>query len=168
MSKKIHFIITGGTLDKLYDPISQTHRLAKKSLVPRYIEKVTGRDISFETLAMIDSNEMTTALRGQLYKSILREKSDRIIITHGTDTMSVTAGFLKKKLTAKSQKTVILTGSMIPMKEFVLSDGGFNLGYAMAKITDLKPGVYIAMHGRVFTAGSVRKNKKLARFEKKS
>lgn len=170
MKKNIHFIITGGTIDKLYDPIGQGTKTAKESTMPLYVQNVinpAGGDLSFETVCMIDSLEMTDSLRQQVTDAVLRSNEDCIIITHGTDTMSVTAEFLKDRLPKDNKKTIVLTGALTPLKEFAMSDGGFNLGYAMAVSQILEPGVYISMHANIWPAGTVAKNKDTARFENK-
>ncbi|HRF20192.1 MAG TPA: asparaginase domain-containing protein, partial [Chitinophagaceae bacterium] len=86
---------------------------------------------------------------------------DRIIITHGTDTMSETAQYLAQKV---KNKTIVLTGAMIPIK-FGSSDGLFNLGSALAFAQTLPVGVYVAMNGRYFNWDNVRKNKQTGMFE---
>ena len=88
-------------------------------------------------------------------------KENKIIITHGTDTMAETAKVLSEKT---KNKTIVLTGAMIPYK-FGSSDGLFNLGSALAFVQTLPPGIYIAMNGKYFTAGNVRKNKQTGMFE---
>ena len=71
------------------------------------------------------------------------------------------------KLIAKNikDKTIILTGAMIPIK-FGSSDGLFNLGSALSFIQVIEPGVYITMNGRYFQYDNVHKNKKLGIFER--
>jgi len=90
-----------------------------------------------------------------------RADEGRIIITHGTDTMAETAKTLAEK---KLQKTIVLTGAMIPYK-FGSSDGLFNLGSALAFVQALPHGVYVAMNGRFFHWDNVRKNRKTGEFE---
>ena len=97
-----------------------------------------------------------------IVKKCKEEKTDRIIITHGTDTMVETAALLEKSI---KDKTIILTGAMIPIK-FGSSDGLFNLGSALSFIQVIDPGVYITMNGRYFKWDNVKKNKKLGIFER--
>ena len=73
----------------------------------------------------------------------------KFIVTHGTYTMPDTARFIKANIKDKN-KVVILTGSMVPLKGFDSSDAQFNLGYAIAQVEQLLPGVYIAMNGVSF------------------
>ena len=110
---------------------------------------------------MVDSLDMTDMVRELITAPCLRCESDKIVITHGTDTMSVTAEVLASKI---KDKTIIITGAMIPYK-FGSSDGLFNLGSALAFVQSLPPGVYVAMNGKVFKAGNVRKNKQTGEFE---
>ncbi len=119
---------------------------------------------SFETLCMLDSSDITDEHRHQMVQGIKATSAENVIITHGTNTMTQTAEYLKEALVDEG-KTIVLTGSMIPLKEFVMSDAGFNLGYALAQAQSLLAGVYICMHGETFEAGKVTKNFTEARFE---
>ena len=89
------------------------------------------------------------------------DKEDKIVITHGTDTMEVTARALGQAI---RDKTVVLTGAMVPYK-FGSSDGLFNLGSSLAFVQTLPNGVYIAMNGKYFHWNNVRKNKQTGQFE---
>jgi L-asparaginase len=99
--------------------------------------------------------------RSNIIKACKRSKENKIVITHGTDTMAKTAKILA---TENIDKTIVLTGAMIPIK-FGSSDGFFNLGSALAFVQTLPKGVYIAMNGKYFIANNVVKNKKTGIFE---
>ena len=86
---------------------------------------------------------------------------EKIIITHGTDTMEITARFLGE---LNIKKTIVLTGAMVPY-QFGSSDGLFNLGSALAFVQTLPYGVYVAMNGKYFNWNNVRKNKQSGIFE---
>ena len=157
----IRIFITGGTFDKEYNEIDgklffkETHLREMLSL---------GRcklDLATQTLMMIDSLEMTDADRDAIVEQCATTAEDRILITHGTDTMEVTARALGEKVTGK---TIVLTGAMIPYK-FGSSDGLFNLGSALSFVQTLLPGVYIAMNGKYFPWRNVRKNRRTGEFE---
>ncbi len=157
----IRILITGGTFDKEYDMINgkldfeETH-------VPEMLK--LGRctvPTEIRTLMMVDSLEMTDNDRELILHSCQSAIEDRILITHGTDTMQVTAEYLAK---AQLGKTIVITGAMIPYK-FGSSDGFFNLGAALAFLQTLPQGVYVAMNGRYFPWDNVRKNKKTGYFE---
>jgi len=110
---------------------------------------------------MIDSLEMTDHDRELIAHQCNSCEENKIVITHGTDTMAETAQMLAAKV---KNKTVVLTGAMIPIK-FGSSDGLFNLGSALAFAQTLAPGVYVAMNGRYFHWDNVRKNKENGVFE---
>lgn len=157
----IRILITGGTFDKEYDMINgkldfeETH-------IPEMLK--LGRctvDTEIRTLMMADSLEMTDTDRELILHNCKTVPEDKILITHGTDTMSITAAYLAK---ANLSKTIVITGAMIPYK-FGSSDGFFNLGAALAFLQSLPQGVYVAMNGRYFNWNNVRKNKKTGLFE---
>jgi len=158
----IKIFVTGGTFDKEYNEITGD-LFFKDTHVPELL--ALGRcniEVNVVTLMMIDSLDMSKADREIIAENCIKTKENRIIITHGTDTMVDTARVLAKKVKGK---TIILTGAMIPYK-FGSSDGLFNLGSAIAFVQILPPGVYIAMNGRYFSWGNCRKNKKTGKFER--
>lgn len=157
----IRIFITGGTFDKEYNEI--TGQLFFKDTHMSELLKL-GRsriDVQIRTLMMIDSLEMTEADRSLIAQNCLKVAEDKIVITHGTDTMAETAKVLASKA---MQKTIVLTGAMIPYK-FGSSDGLFNMGSALAFAQSLPHGVYVAMNGRYFNWDNVRKNRQTGAFE---
>ena len=160
-SQPIRILITGGTFDKEYDEING-RLFFKDSHLPEMLSLVRCRlSVEVRTLMMIDSLDMTDADRELIAQQCMATPGDRIVVTHGTDTMAQTASMLAAKVFAK---TIVVTGAMIPYK-FGSSDGLFNLGSALAFVQTLPPGVYVAMNGRCFPAGTVRKNKQTGIFE---
>jgi L-asparaginase len=160
---RIRVLITGGTFDKEYDEI-QGRLYFKDSHVSEMLE--LGRcklPLEIRTLMMVDSLEMTDADRRIIVEQCRATPEERIVITHGTDTMEVTARAIADAL---HDKTVVLTGAMVPYK-FGSSDGLFNLGSALAFVQTLPQGVYVAMNGRCFPAHSVHKNRQTGTFEAK-
>jgi L-asparaginase len=119
--------------------------------------------IELELNQLIDSLDMHTANRLKVLESCRRAPEERIVITHGTDTMVETAGVLGE---AGLAKTIVLTGAMVPYV-FSGSDAVFNLGCAVTAVQLLPHGVFIAMNGRVFAWDKVRKNKELGVFEER-
>ena len=109
---------------------------------------------------------MTDQIRESIKDHIDTTNTNKILITHGTDTMVETAEFLLRKYNDKPDKAILLTGAMFPLL-FHPSDAGFNLGYALAKLESLEPNIYICMNTKIFTAGTVIKNKEQGLFEKK-
>ncbi len=157
----IQIFITGGTFDKEYNELDG--KLFFKDTHLHEMLKL-GRckiDVKIDVLMMIDSLQMTGEDRQKILDQCRQSKSDRILITHGTDTMEMTAQVLGENI---KDKTIVLTGAMIPYK-FGSSDGLFNLGSALAFAETLPHGVYIAMNGRNFIWDNVRKNRKTGEFE---
>lgn len=158
----IKIFVTGGTFDKEYNELNG-QLFFKETHLPEMLRLGRSRvPVESETLMMIDSLDMTEADRELIAKHCSESKEDKIVITHGTDTMVETAKVLAQKI---QHKTIVLTGAMIPYK-FSSSDGLFNLGSAIAFVQSLPCGVYIAMNGRYFNHDNVRKNKKIGEFEK--
>src|SRR5262249_35550487 len=108
--------------------------------------------------------DMTAEDRAAIVDRCRRTTDPRIVITHGTDTMVETARALGTAAPLLADKTIVLTGAMVPYA-FGSSDGLFNLGTALSFAQVLTPGVYIAMNGRCFDWDRVRKNRDTGVFE---
>jgi len=161
VSPPVRILVTGGTFDKEYD--ERTGRLYfKDTHLHEMLRLARCRvDVQVRTLMMIDSLEMTDADRALIVEQCRGCSEDRIVVTHGTDTMADTARALHQAATGK---TVVLTGAMIPYA-FGSSDGLFNLGSALSFAQVLPPGVYVAMNGRCWPGDRVRKNRDTGVFE---
>ncbi len=159
----IQVFVTGGTFDKDYDFITG-NLFFKDTHLPKMFER--GRstlNIDVKTLMMVDSLEMTEADREIIVYNCKRNKAKKILLTHGTDKMVETAGYIAKA--GILEKTIVLTGAMIPYAFGTSSDGFFNLGSALAFVQTLPPGVYVVMNGRYYHWDAVRKNRKTGFFE---
>lgn len=157
----IRIFITGGTFDKEYNELTGQLYFNDTHLHD-LLEMGRNRvDTEIRTLMMVDSLEMTDEDRNLIVHQCLHCEEDKIVLTHGTDTMAETAKVIAESVNGK---TIVLTGAMIPIK-FGSSDGLFNLGSALAFAQSLPPGVYVAMNGRYFTWDNVRKNKQTGMFE---
>jgi L-asparaginase len=159
----IRIIITGGTFDKHYDEI-RGNLTFKDSHLPEILKFVRcSVPIELELNQLIDSLDMHESNRLQVREACRRAPEDRIVITHGTDTMVETAEVLGRAALAK---TIVLTGAMVPYI-FSNSDAVFNLGCAITAVQILQPGVYIAMNGTVFPWDDVRKNREQGLFARR-
>lgn len=161
--KYIKIFATGGTFDKEYNEINGELYFKDTQIFELLKLGRSQLDVKIETLMMIDSLLMTNDDRNYIASKCKQEKTDQIIITHGTDTIVETAKLLAAKV---KDKTIILTGAMIPIK-FGSSDGLFNLGSALSFVQVINPGIYITMNGKYFKYNNVLKNKTLGIFEKK-
>ena len=156
----IRIFVTGGTFDKEYDEING-NLYFKKTHIREMLDLGRSKiDVNISTLMMKDSLEMKNEDRALILDNCLKAKENKIIITHGTDTMVETA---KSIAARKLNKTVVLTGAMIPYK-FGSSDGLFNLGAAIGFVQSLNHGVYIAMNGKYFNHDEVEKNNDIGEF----
>lgn len=160
----IRIFITGGTFDKEYNELNGELYFKETHLDELLSMGRSKAPVKIKTLMMIDSLEMTGTDRERITRECQECEENKIIITHGTDTMTVTAGVLAENI---KDKTIVLTGAMIPIK-FGSSDGLFNLGSALAFAQTLPAGVYVAMNGRYFNWNNVRKNKETGIFEELS
>ena len=157
----IKIFVTGGTFDKEYNELNGT--LAFNHTHMKEILKL-GRakiEVDITELMLMDSLDMTDKERESIVHNCLNTPHDKIVITHGTDTMTETAKVLAQKVKGK---TIVLTGAMIPYA-FGSSDGLFNMGSALAFVQTLPAGVYIAMNGRWFNWDNVVKNKEAGEFQ---
>lgn len=160
----IRVFVTGGTFDKEYDEING-RLFFKDTHLPEMLR--LGKcllPIELRTLMMIDSLDMTDSDRQIIVQSCRSASEERIVITHGTDTMEHTARALGE---AKIPKTIILTGAMVPYK-FGSSDGLFNLGSALAFAQTLPHGVYVAMNGRILNWDNVSKDRRTGEFRERN
>ena len=157
----IKIFVTGGTFDKEYNELNG-ELFFKDSHLPEMLRLGRSRvEVNVRTLMMVDSVDMADIDRETIVQNCIKADENKIIITHGTDTMVETAKVLAENIT---DKTIVLTGAIVPYK-FGSSDGLFNLGSAIAFVQTLPAGVYIAMNGRCFTWDNVRKNKMTGEFE---
>ena len=157
----IRILVTGGTFDKEYN--EHTGQLYfKDTHLTEMLRLGRSRvDVTIRTVMMVDSLQMTDADRQLIVQNCLQSDQDRIVVTHGTDTMTDTAAAIAR---AVSGKTIVLTGAMVPYA-FGSSDGLFNLGSALSFVQVLPPGVYIAMNGKCFPWDRARKNRERGEFE---
>lgn len=153
-------ITVGGTIDKVYFDATSEYEVGEPT-VP-YVYEGALVTLEYEVLPLMrkDSLEMTEADRRMIRETCEQADQDKILITHGTDTMAETA----EALLGIEGKTVVLTGAMAPAR-FRETDAVFNIGFATGAIQALAEGVYIAMNGRLFPAGAVRKNREERCFE---
>ena len=162
----VRLIITGGTFDKQYDAV-RGELTFQKTHMPQILDTVGCTvPVELELNQLVDSLEMGEEARERIVRSCRRALESRIVITHGTDTMTVTADRLQHAATEDEtllEKTIVLTGAMVPFT-VAGSDALFNLGGALVAVQSLPPGVYIVMHGQTFTAGAVRKDRERGRF----
>lgn len=158
---KILFIQTGGTIDKDYPKVANGYAFEITTPAVERILKRTNPNFESEIISLFkkDSLDITEEDRGKIKEACESTDADKIIITHGTDTMVQTA----EKLSQIKDKTIILTGASRP-ERFFESDASFNIGVAVAAVELCDPGIYIAMSGRIYPYDKVKKNPQTGQF----
>lgn len=157
---KIVVFTTGGTIDKVYFDAKSEFEVGEPQIGHILKEAMVGFEFEVHALMQKDSLDMTDADRALIRENVERCEARHVLITHGTDTMVETAN----ALAGIPGKTIVLTGALSPAR-FRSTDAIFNIGMAVAAVQMAGEGVYIAMNGRVFRAGTVRKNRERNRFE---
>lgn len=156
-NNKLHFIMTGGTIDSYYDGTKDTAVTNEHSIVPKFVKILKlYEECEFTEVCMKDSRELNKADREMILSAVSNSKSKRIIITHGTYTLPDTARYLQANL-KDHNKVIIFVCSMIPLEGFTPTDAGFNIGYAVAKSQELSEGIYVCMNGKIFMPDEVVK-----------
>ncbi len=152
-------VTTGGTIDKVYFD-AQSEFEVGRSMVGDLLREAHVH-VPFETLEVLrkDSLDLTDDDREAIRRAIASAPNTRVVVTHGTDTMTKTA----RVLSSIRDKTIVLTGALSPAR-FANTDAAFNVGMAFGAVQSLPAGVYIAMNGQVFDAAKVRKDRETNRF----
>jgi len=150
---KIHVFCVGGTIDKIYFDAKSKYEVGAPAIAKMFQQIAVNLDVEVTSLMAKDSLEMTDEDRAIIARAVTNCDADKIIITHGTDTMPDTA----RSLGDLRDKAVVLTGALSPAI-FKDSDAMFNVGGALAAVQALDNGVYIVMNGELFDAMNVRKD----------
>lgn len=148
MIMNIIFIQTGGSIDKDYPKGETNHGYSFEIGEPAFVsilDKIKP-DFEYKTLSVFkkDSLDITVEDRDVLYNTVVNTIDDKVVITHGTDTIHITA----KKLSTIKDKTIVITGSILPEK-FYDSDADFNIGMAIGGVQVLPYGVYVCLYGKI-------------------
>jgi L-asparaginase len=158
----IAVVTTGGTIDKVYFDDLSDFEVGKSMLGELLVQAQVSASVEVVELMRKDSLELTDEDRRLIRDTVATLEPHRVVITHGTDTMVDTA----RELAVITDKVIVLTGSFAPAR-FAKTDAIFNVGLAFGAVQTAQAGVYIAMNGRIFSAGRVFKNRQTMRFEEK-
>lgn len=152
-------LTTGGTIDKNYFDALSEYQIVDSGIPALLKEARVALPFRIEEVCRKDSLELTDADRAEIARRAAEAPETRIVITHGTDTMTETA----KALAAIPGKIIVLTGALSPAR-FAETDAPFNLGMAFAAAQTAPAGVWIAMSGQVFDGLKARKDRDAGRF----
>ena len=157
---KITVLACGGTIDKIYFDAKSDYKVGEPQISIVLRASNVCFDYEVQSILRKDSLEIDDSDRAKIRAAVEASDSNRILITHGTDTMIATA----KYLDGLADQTIVLTGSMEPAR-IRDTDAVFNIGCAVAAVQTLSPGVYIVMNGRIFDPHKSRKNVAQSVFE---
>ena len=157
---KIKILATGGTFDKIYYDAKSDFHIGEPMATPLLEEANVTFDYEVESILQKDSLDIDDDDREIIRQKVQADDCDKIVITHGTDTLVDTA----MRLLDIEDKTIVITGAMQPAR-MRYSDAAYNLGFATSAVQLLKPGIYVAMNGRIFDPGTTKKNVEQSRFE---
>ena len=167
----VQVFTTGGTIDKVYFDAKSAFEVGEPMIADLFRQAGVAFSFGVEVLFQKDSLDLTDADREAVAERVATCDAERVIVTHGTDTMPETARVVARRLAGRggagaaggAAKTVVFVGSLAPAR-FKASDAEFNVGFAAAAVQALGPGVYVAMNGRVFDPDRVRKDRAGNRF----
>jgi L-asparaginase len=154
---KMRLIIAGGTIDKQFNQVTGDLAFGDTHLNEMLAQARFAGDLTIEHILMKDSLDMTQEDRDKLAEACKDASEDKIVVTHGLDTMIESAGTIARVL-ADGPKTVVLTGAMVPYSLGMTSDALFNLGTAFAFVQSLPAGVFVAMNGHYFPSDKVKRD----------
>jgi L-asparaginase len=158
---RILLISTGGTFNKVYDPLNGRLIIDKTSSAVKEIASRWLCEFDLVNIIGKDSLEMDDHDRFELLTLISRSEYKKIIIIHGTDTMTVTAEYLAE---AGVDKQLILTGAMVPYHIDPV-EATANLSSSFGYIQTLDPnGIYIVMNGIFGSYEKIKKDRKKGKF----
>jgi len=159
MKPKITFVLTGGTIDKEYDALDKAFTIGSTA-VSRILTNIKPNfDTTIIPLLQKVSVNITDEEKELIYKTCAEAPNEKIILTYGTDAMTEIAERLKDV----KGKIIVIVGAL---KSQLIkdTDAEFNLGAAVAAVQTVLPGVYIAMNGRIYAAGTCRKDLETGQF----
>ena len=160
MTTDLLILTTGGTIDKNYFDALSEYQIVESGIPALLVEARVALPYRVEEACRKDSLELTDADRADIARRVAAAPEQRIVITHGTDTMTDTAKVLAASVTGK---TIVLTGALSPAR-FAQSDAPFNLGMAVATAQTATAGIWIAMSGQIFDGLKVRKDRQAGKF----
>jgi L-asparaginase len=150
----LRLITTGGTIAKWYNPLRGALDFDAGAIDKLLAEGLCTRDFEIQAVSLVDSLDMTEDQRAALVEACVRAPEPRLLVTHGTDTLVRSAQAIAA---AVENKTVVLTGAMVPF-QVGRSDAPFNMGAALMAARLAPVGVWVVMNGQLFAANNVQKN----------
>ena len=162
---EILVINTGGTFNKVYDPIKGELVVPKSNeAVEEILKKLPAfyNRVAIKGIIYKDSLDMDDIDRESLYQTIKKFDIENVVIVHGTDTIDISAKYIAERVT---NKRVIFTGAMVP---FVIDklEATANLSSALVALDFIQKGVYISMQGYLLPYDKIYKDKSKGIFQR--
>ena len=149
---------TGGTLNKRYNPIKGSLFVPSDNIaIEAIMANFASQECEIKGLIYKDSLEIDDFDRRQMLECIASREEKRIVIVHGTDTMSESAEYIAKEI---ADKTIIFTGAMKPY-EIDHGEASCNLAMALGFLQQpkLPSGIYMCMSGIIAPHANIKKDK---------
>ena len=160
--KEILIIDTGGTFNKIYNPLTGSLDIENSGSALKSIAKNWLVELEIINIIGKDSLDMRREEREEILQTIKKSHFKSIIVIHGTDTIDKTAQYLAK---AELDIEIILTGSMVPFSINPI-EATANLASAYGFLQKLEQkGVYIALNAIINLHNRVEKNREKGKFE---
>lgn len=158
---KYALIPAGGTIDFTFNGLDAVEP-ASSSFVPDYIRNQVRSKLEFNATPPIlkDSRDLTGADLDIIAQLVCKAQTGHVIVTAGLIKMAELRDKIQNALASSGernqQKRVIITGSRYMLSSIDMSDAPYNLGYAHGKLGAVKPGVHIALAGRIIDDDPLR------------
>jgi L-asparaginase len=163
--KDLIVISTGGTFNKIYNPISGELDVDQASNAIKDIAQKWLCEFKLINIIGKDSLKMSDEDRKILVQTIQNQKAKKILIIHGTDTIDQSAKVVSAKI---RDKIIVFVGAMVPFAiDEVEATANFALGVGFLQ-GEPKDGVYIAMHSIVKSWDKIIKDKEAGVFKETS
>jgi L-asparaginase len=153
-------VSTGGTFEKMYDPVLEHMAFSGVSIVPHILSEAGVENVPFRQIAEIDSLKMTDEERSDIISYVLNLEFRRVVIIHGTSSLLTTARLIQN---ANPDGVYIFTGAIVPFR-YRKTEASFNLGGAIALARCIARGVFVYMHGEIFDPAFAEKDSNKLRF----
>ena len=154
-------INTGGTFNKIYEPINGELIVPKNNIaVESILRELPNISPDIEGIIFKDSLDMVDRDREELHRVVKNSKDKDIVIVHGTDTMDISAKYIAQRV---NKKKVVFTGAMVPFSISPI-EATANLSMAISSLRYLDYGVYISMQGLVLPFDKIIKDRRVGIF----
>lgn len=173
----IEEVTSGGTINEVFNVAQSTtaDRQVGESFVPSYVRKAFHAELgNSETVCLLDSSKLTVELRQRFLARIFQSAYKKSLATIGTNEMAnVAREGMQSPVYQHFQHMDhmgVFTGSLVFMKNAILSDAGFNIGESIAflqhpaeLIRRHRENCFLVMNGGLYNPLFTRKDRTTAK-----